>query len=568
MAGVGRRGFAAAARVAMFVMPPSGGAQQSGGYRANAPAFLEIGQINHSNGGTPPLSPASGYSSHSPALASPISPIAKTRSPSPLQPPNALNDNGLSSSPSSPSLSPMNLPFFDKFRNGSSNDISQDNSLINLDNNARERRMSMRSTRSRSNSVGTTGSRGKRRTPMSPTSGSEIGLAYADSDEEDDNAPPVPKLPDSVRHERKSRIRPRGDDVTPRASRHQDAESDYSTYSDDDGYPSRPRGNSGASDDAGLTNPFSASQPGSPSGQTARLYGRSSTGTRSTYSRKTSIAADSPVLRAGLLERLMEDVSAEEPMPKPSLTKSKSERVSSTHGPHTPTRSNTVPYSPEARQPKLPGRSRTSISTSKRTRRPKACMKCHEAISNGRYIQVEDNVLCERCWKHMYLPKCRRCNLPIEKQAVRSREGKLKGLYHRECFGCATCHKPFTDKEFYVYDEKPLCGYHYHEANGSLCRACGEGIEGLCAMPFPGAKYHKDCFTCGHPGCNSILEEFWEANSTFVCEKHVPAQRLSGGYDDDWEAAPMSMKRVTRFVDLAGIPGLPRTDDGEDSGLR
>lgn len=40
--------------------------------------------------------------------------------------------------------------------------------------------------------------------------------------------------------------------------------------------------------------------------------------------------------------------------------------------------------------------------------------------------------------------------------------------------------KPFTEKEFYVYDEKPLCGYHYHEANGSLCRACGEGIEGPC----------------------------------------------------------------------------------------
>ena len=88
------------------------------------------------------------------------------------------------------------------------------------------------------------------------------------------------------------------------------------------------------------------------------------------------------------------------------------------------------------------------------------------------------------------------------------------------------------------------------------------------AVPFPGAKYHKDCFTCGHPGCNTILVEFWEVNSKFMCERHVPAQRLSGGYDDDWEAPPMSTKRVTRFIDLGGIPGLPGTDDGADSGLR
>ena len=40
--------------------------------------------------------------------------------------------------------------------------------------------------------------------------------------------------------------------------------------------------------------------------------------------------------------------------------------------------------------------------------------------------------------------------------------------------------KPFPDKTFYVYDGKPLCAYHYHEANDSLCAAarCGQPIEG------------------------------------------------------------------------------------------
>jgi hypothetical protein len=89
------------------------------------------------------------------------------------------------------------------------------------------------------------------------------------------------------------------------------------------------------------------------------------------------------------------------------------------------------------------------------------CMRCSMDIEDNRWIQVENGrgVLCGRCWKNMYLPKvreiwllfliprglrptrkCRRCNLPIEKQAVSSSDGQLKGKYHRDCFNCHTCH--------------------------------------------------------------------------------------------------------------------------------
>ncbi|KAI9452241.1 hypothetical protein BJY52DRAFT_1405826 [Lactarius psammicola] len=99
------------------------------------------------------------------------------------------------------------------------------------------------------------------------------------------------------------------------------------------------------------------------------------------------------------------------------------------------------------------------------------CMRCSKEIEDNRWIRVENGkgVLCGKCWKNMYLPKCRRCNLPIEKQAVSSSDGQLKGKYHRDCFNCHTCHKPFADKTFYVFDGKPFCDYHYHEANNSLC---------------------------------------------------------------------------------------------------
>ncbi|KAF8212089.1 hypothetical protein K438DRAFT_1226604 [Mycena galopus ATCC 62051] len=109
-------------------------------------------------------------------------------------------------------------------------------------------------------------------------------------------------------------------------------------------------------------------------------------------------------------------------------------------------------------------------------RKPKICVRCEKKIDDGKWVAVDGGgVLCEKCWKNMYLPKCRRCNLPIEKQAVSSSDGQLKGKYHRECFNCFTCQKPFPDKTFYVHEGKPLCAYHYHEANDSLCAAARWG---------------------------------------------------------------------------------------------
>ncbi|KAF8447890.1 hypothetical protein L210DRAFT_3390119 [Boletus edulis BED1] len=260
-----------------------------------------------------------------------------------------------------------------------------------------------------------------------------------------------------------------------------------------------------------------------------------------------------------------------------------------------PSRSNTVPgpASPEQKPPKLPTRSHTNPSHphihSERVgltaevarvrnggstkRKGRICAKCDCKIEDGRWIQMDGgNVLCERCWKNMYLPKCRRCNLPIEKQAVSSRDGQLKGKYHKECFNCHTCQKPFPDKEFYVLDGKPFCAYHYHEANNSLCGApsCGQPIEGPCAVTHSGKRYHPEHLLCEfEEGCRERLEEYWEVDCQMLCERH--AALISGWSrgntpvgDTQTKSAPCTdegrmMKRMTRFIDL-GAGG----DDGLD----
>jgi hypothetical protein len=83
-------------------------------------------------------------------------------------------------------------------------------------------------------------------------------------------------------------------------------------------------------------------------------------------------------------------------------------------------RSNTVQgvlSSPDAvKAPKLPVRAKTTTAenanasgegrTKERRRKEKVCVKCRKMIDDGRWIQVDTgSILCERCWKNMYLPK-------------------------------------------------------------------------------------------------------------------------------------------------------------------
>ena len=128
--------------------------------------------------------------------------------------------------------------------------------------------------------------------------------------------------------------------------------------------------------------------------------------------------------------------------------------------------------------------------------------------------------------------------------------------------------KPFPDKTFYVYDGRPYCAYHYHEANGSLCAAssCGQPIEGPCAVAHSGAKYHPEHILCEYPRCTTRLDEYYDADGKMFCEKHASiadqaALHEHGNRDDDEDSGVLgpetpktaaAMKRRTRFIDIAG----------------
>jgi hypothetical protein len=106
--------------------------------------------------------------------------------------------------------------------------------------------------------------------------------------------------------------------------------------------------------------------------------------------------------------------------------------------------------------------SRSSPSDSRRPRR--SCASCGDAVGGSRrFVERDGVILCEADWKKLYLPPCRRCQLPIEKSAVSSSDGQLKGKWHRACFTCTRCDRPFDGDDFYVHDGRPWCAYHYAE---------------------------------------------------------------------------------------------------------
>lgn len=108
--------------------------------------------------------------------------------------------------------------------------------------------------------------------------------------------------------------------------------------------------------------------------------------------------------------------------------------------------------------------SQHSASAIASVRRKKTCQKCGTVVGGPkRFVERDGVVLCEQDWKKLYLPSCRKCKLPIEKSAVSSSDGQLKGKWHRACFTCTKCDRPFEGDDFYVLGGKPWCQYHYHE---------------------------------------------------------------------------------------------------------
>ena len=115
---------------------------------------------------------------------------------------------------------------------------------------------------------------------------------------------------------------------------------------------------------------------------------------------------------------------------------------------------------------------------------------------------------------------CRGCGDFIQGKSVSSADGRLTGRYHKHCFVCQTCQRPFPTADFYVLNNQPYCARHYHELNDSLCTNCDRGIEGQYLETELQQKFHPYCFSCQE--CHIILrDDYFEFNGKTLCEQHA-----------------------------------------------
>ncbi|KAJ3492091.1 hypothetical protein NLI96_g217 [Meripilus lineatus] len=503
MAGVGRRGFAAAARAAMFAQtmgpPPMNGPMNIGigpgmtfgpqspedrammasldavqgmdGRRPNAPKFLDINSARNygnnalkdsspANASTPPLSPNSNssHSPHSPFSAilaspdkdgrtgslTPTPPVIASRTPSPS---GLQLDGVVSPTPELPLKSPLGqipptpttpssvrLPFFEKFK--------KDHPTVDT----------------------TPPPASTEPPPLSPSDSESSfgGLAYADSTNGDDEDVPlskpseIPRQPSPAETVKQSDVKP---EKTPGKVR----------------FPSM----SSKKSESAYTSSSSSSSTKSPPVLQRTLS--SSTAT-SSYSIRTTAKSTGALDRA--METLLEETSAETASGSSNSLSEGNNRDSKP--PKLPMRSHTSPTLGA-------GRPESKHGGKRKTAKVRVCAKCEKQIDDGRWIQMEGgNVLCDKCWKNMYLPK---------------------------------------------------------------------PIEGPCAVSHAGDRYHPEHLVCEYARCTERLEEYWEVDGRMLCDRH--AQRVmregDGGEEEDEfrererEGGARAKKRTTRFIDLAAM---------------
>lgn len=65
------------------------------------------------------------------------------------------------------------------------------------------------------------------------------------------------------------------------------------------------------------------------------------------------------------------------------------------------------------------------------------CYHCYCPIDElTGWKEFQGRVYCRSDFKSLFLPKCRACHQVVEKEAVSAKDGKLKGKWHLQCFGC------------------------------------------------------------------------------------------------------------------------------------
>jgi hypothetical protein len=148
-----------------------------------------------------------------------------------------------------------------------------------------------------------------------------------------------------------------------------------------------------------------------------------------------------------------------------------------------------------------------------------ACTTCAVSLSGKPYCDVGGKFYCEKdAREQMPRYSCGQCDQSIEGPYVDA----MGAQWHKECFVCTECCKPFSGNEFRKHNGKPYCEEHFKVLFSENCTKCSKELTaGQPVFEAADMKFHQACFTC-HDGDHPIEEgaEFFNHEGHVWCDVH------------------------------------------------
>nr|XP_020441858.1 LIM domain-binding protein 3-like isoform X2 [Monopterus albus] len=148
------------------------------------------------------------------------------------------------------------------------------------------------------------------------------------------------------------------------------------------------------------------------------------------------------------------------------------------------------------------------------------CHYCHKSLADVSFVEEQNNVYCENCYKEFFAPTCARCNTKIMGEVMHA----LRQTWHTTCFVCAACGKPFGNSLFHMEDGEPYCEKDFVALFSTKCHGCDFPVEaGDKFIEALGYTWHDTCFVCAVCHVNLEGQPFYSKKDKPLCKKHAHA---------------------------------------------
>ena len=113
---------------------------------------------------------------------------------------------------------------------------------------------------------------------------------------------------------------------------------------------------------------------------------------------------------------------------------------------------------------------------------------------------------------------CPKCLQAITGESIAA----IGKAWHRKCFSCTLCSRPFPDKKFYIHNDKPYCLKDYYKATNAFCGSCTRPIQGVCVDVLEiGKRFHQDCWRCSGPCGRKLTGIYYSYRGLPYCEADI-----------------------------------------------